>query len=130
MVAADVAIGGHHDDLNFVTLKLKNKNLRQPNRTEIRLSVTVKVSRWAEYASQNCRDDVDGTWHAHGENWINSDCMGCSCSVESMSCCTTYGTPTVYPDDCIAVFDRENCQYRVHKKNDTSVECRVYASVG
>ncbi|XP_078421561.1 beta-microseminoprotein-like [Cetorhinus maximus] len=78
----------------------------------------------------NCKDDVDGTWHEPGESWINADCLECSCSVESMRCCTTYGTPTVYPDDCIAVFDRENCQYRIHKKNDPSVECRVYASVG
>ncbi|XP_072341724.1 beta-microseminoprotein-like [Scyliorhinus torazame] len=80
--------------------------------------------------TKTCRDDVDGTWHAAGESWNNTDCVRCACSVELMSCCTMYGRPAGYSEDCIAVFDRQNCLYRVHLKNDSSIKCTVSAMVG
>ncbi|GCB75441.1 hypothetical protein scyTo_0016422, partial [Scyliorhinus torazame] len=39
--------------------------------------------------TKTCRDDVDGTWHADGESWKNSDCMRCECMPGLMECCTT-----------------------------------------
>ncbi|XP_072341580.1 beta-microseminoprotein-like [Scyliorhinus torazame] len=80
--------------------------------------------------TKTCRDDVDGTWHADSESWKNSDCMRCACMSGLMECCTTYGSPVGYSEDCIAVFDRQNCLYRVHLKNDSSIECPVYFSIG
>ncbi|XP_038641594.1 beta-microseminoprotein-like [Scyliorhinus canicula] len=80
--------------------------------------------------TRKCKDDVDGTWHELGETWRNTDCMRCECSAESMSCCTMYGIPSGYSDDCIAFFDRQSCRYRVHLRNDSSIECGVHHSVG
>ncbi|XP_039660187.1 beta-microseminoprotein-like isoform X1 [Perca fluviatilis] len=74
----------------------------------------------------HCQDDVDQTWHAVGSRWRNSRCMDCSCS----GCCSAYSTPTNFPDDCVSVFDSHACEYIVHKKDDPSVLCPIYGSVG
>uniref|UniRef100_A0A3Q3VVV4 Beta-microseminoprotein-like n=1 Tax=Mola mola TaxID=94237 RepID=A0A3Q3VVV4_MOLML len=74
----------------------------------------------------HCKDDVDNTWHAVGSSWRNSECMDCSCR----GCCSAYSTPMVFPDDCVKVFDSKACEYIVHKKNDPTVLCPIYAAVG
>ncbi|XP_044224362.1 beta-microseminoprotein-like isoform X4 [Thunnus albacares] len=74
----------------------------------------------------HCQDDVDKTWHPVGSSWRNSDCMDCSCD----GCCAAYSTPKKFPDDCVSVFDQEACVHRVHKKDDPTVECPIYAAVG
>ncbi|XP_071338649.1 beta-microseminoprotein-like [Trachinotus anak] len=74
----------------------------------------------------HCQDDVDNTWHPIGSSWRNSRCMDCTCG----QCCSSYSTPTRFPDDCVSVFDSEACVYRVHKKDDPTVECPIYAAVG
>uniref|UniRef100_A0A8C5DKY7 Beta-microseminoprotein n=1 Tax=Gouania willdenowi TaxID=441366 RepID=A0A8C5DKY7_GOUWI len=73
-----------------------------------------------------CQDDTDKTWHPVGSSWRNSQCMDCTCS----SCCAGYSTPQEFPDDCVSVFDKSQCKYIVHKINDPSVMCPVYAGVG
>ncbi|XP_070402698.1 beta-microseminoprotein-like [Nothobranchius furzeri] len=74
----------------------------------------------------SCQDDVDMTWHPLGSHWRNSKCMDCDC----FSCCAAYSTPTQFPSDCVAVFDPTACEYIVHKKNDPSEICPVFAAVG
>ncbi|XP_070819953.1 beta-microseminoprotein-like [Chaetodon trifascialis] len=74
----------------------------------------------------HCQDEVDKTWHAVGSQWRNSECMDCSCG----GCCAAYSTPRRFPDDCVSVFDSEACEYIVHKKDNPSVQCPIFASVG
>uniref|UniRef100_A0A3B4VA86 Beta-microseminoprotein-like n=1 Tax=Seriola dumerili TaxID=41447 RepID=A0A3B4VA86_SERDU len=74
----------------------------------------------------HCQDPVDKTWHAIGSKWRNSQCMDCTCS----GCCDAYSTPRQFPNDCVSVFDSEACVYRVHKRDDPTVECPIFGSVG
>ncbi|XP_053200072.1 beta-microseminoprotein-like [Scomber japonicus] len=74
----------------------------------------------------HCQDYVDKTWHPVGSTWRNSECRNCGCSL----CCDAYSTPRHFPDDCVSVFDWEECVYIVHKKDDPSVQCPIYAAVG
>lgn len=48
-------------------------------------------------------------------------CLLCDCR---------YSTPMVFPDDCVKVFDSKACEYIVHKKNDPTMLCPIYAAVG
>ncbi|TKS78924.1 Beta-microseminoprotein A1 [Collichthys lucidus] len=74
----------------------------------------------------HCQDDVDKTWHAVGSRWRNSKCYDCDCS----GCCAAYTTPVRFPDDCVSVFDPKACEYIVHKKDDPTVICPIYAAIG
>ncbi|XP_035496289.1 beta-microseminoprotein-like [Scophthalmus maximus] len=74
----------------------------------------------------HCQDEEDGTWHEVGSTWRDSHCNECSCS----GCCSVYSTPRHFPSDCVSVFDSEACVYRVHKKDDPTVQCPIYAEVG
>uniref|UniRef100_A0A8C4HUB5 Beta-microseminoprotein n=1 Tax=Dicentrarchus labrax TaxID=13489 RepID=A0A8C4HUB5_DICLA len=78
----------------------------------------------------HCMDTSDYTWHAVGSTWRNSECMVCSCGLFELECCDGYATPRQFPDDCVSVFDSKACQYIVHKKDDPTVECPIYAAVG
>ncbi|XP_057689075.1 beta-microseminoprotein-like [Corythoichthys intestinalis] len=73
-----------------------------------------------------CYDEVDNKWHPVGSNWRNSECMDCTCD----GCCTAYSIPRQFPDDCVSVFDKVACEYKVHKRDDPSVECPIFGSVG
>ncbi|XP_067879526.1 beta-microseminoprotein J1-like [Heterodontus francisci] len=84
----------------------------------------------SESDSDRCRDHVDGTWHENGESWTNSDCIRCRCLPGFARCCATYTTPKMYPEDCVAVFDRQNCRFNIHKRNDPSVSCHAQGGVG
>ncbi|XP_018525243.1 beta-microseminoprotein-like [Lates calcarifer] len=79
-----------------------------------------------EPGTTHCQDNEDKTWHAVGSTWRNSKCMDCDCS----QCCSAYSTPKQFPDDCVSVFDSQICDYRVHKRDDPTVECPIYAAVG
>uniref|UniRef100_A0A669C8V1 Beta-microseminoprotein n=2 Tax=Oreochromis TaxID=8139 RepID=A0A669C8V1_ORENI len=74
----------------------------------------------------HCKDDVDGTWHAVGSTWRNSKCWDCTCR----SCCAGYTTPRQFPDDCVSVFDSKRCEYIVHKRDDPTELCPIFAAVG
>ncbi|XP_059192840.1 beta-microseminoprotein-like [Centropristis striata] len=79
-----------------------------------------------EAGATHCQDDVDQTWHAVGSKWRNSACMDCSC----VGCCSAYSTPRSFPDDCVSVFDSQNCEYVVHKRNNPKERCPIYGAVG
>ncbi|XP_014837765.1 PREDICTED: beta-microseminoprotein [Poecilia mexicana] len=74
----------------------------------------------------HCQDSVDLTWHPIGTKWRNSVCQVCTCD----ECCNGYSTPRKFPEDCVSVFDPKSCQYVVHKKDNPSVLCPVFAAVG
>uniref|UniRef100_A0A3B3UZM8 Chemokine interleukin-8-like domain-containing protein n=1 Tax=Poecilia latipinna TaxID=48699 RepID=A0A3B3UZM8_9TELE len=38
-----------------------------------------------------------------------------------------YATPRRFPEDCVSVFDPKACQYVVHKKDNPSVLCPIFA---
>ncbi|XP_061623341.1 beta-microseminoprotein-like [Phyllopteryx taeniolatus] len=79
-----------------------------------------------EPGATDCFDEADNKRYPVGSSWRNSECMDCTCS----SCCAAYGTPTRFPDDCVSVFDKAACKYRVHKIDDPSVECPIFGAVG
>ncbi|XP_044224386.1 beta-microseminoprotein-like [Thunnus albacares] len=90
------------------------------------LSTAACYVKLMEAGMTHCQDHVDKTWHPVGSSWRNSKCMDCSCS----RCCDAYSTPTAFPNDCVSVFDQEACVYRVHKKDDPTIECPIYAALG
>ncbi|XP_067879144.1 beta-microseminoprotein-like isoform X2 [Heterodontus francisci] len=75
--------------------------------------------------SGRCKDHTDRTMHNLGSKWRNSDCQICKCLHTVVACWDVYSTPTSYPDDCIAVFERENCRYRVQKRNNPAIVCKT-----
>jgi len=61
--------------------------------------------------------------------------MKCSCSFGAipwpiMFLIHRYSTPTNFPSDCVAVFDKKNCKYVVHKKDDPDIPCPIFGGVG
>ncbi|XP_053276279.1 beta-microseminoprotein A1, partial [Pleuronectes platessa] len=74
----------------------------------------------------HCQDIDDQTWHEVGSKWRNSKCMDCDCG----GCCSAYATPQRFPADCVSVFDSVACVYRVHKRDDPTVQCPIYGAVG
>ncbi|KAL6114421.1 uncharacterized protein ACO6RY_05194 [Pungitius sinensis] len=74
----------------------------------------------------HCQDDADKTWHAVGSSWRNSECMDCTCT----GCCSGYSTPTLFPDNCVSVFDPQVCRYIVHVKGDPTTSCPIHGAVG
>uniref|UniRef100_A0A672H5E5 Beta-microseminoprotein n=1 Tax=Salarias fasciatus TaxID=181472 RepID=A0A672H5E5_SALFA len=73
----------------------------------------------------HCQDDVDKTWHPVGSKWRNSQCDDCDCG----GCCSTVATPVEFPAECVSVFNQEKCKYDVHRRDDPSVTCPIFASV-
>lgn len=45
-------------------------------------------------------------------------------------CDCRYSTPTRFPNDCVSVFDSKACEYIVHKKNNPSELCPIFAAKG
>uniref|UniRef100_A0A3B5MAN2 Beta-microseminoprotein n=1 Tax=Xiphophorus couchianus TaxID=32473 RepID=A0A3B5MAN2_9TELE len=74
----------------------------------------------------HCQDGVDLTWHPKDTKWRNSECQNCTCD----QCCYGYATPTRFPEDCVSVFDPKACQYVVHKKDNSSELCPIFAAHG
>ncbi|XP_077378931.1 beta-microseminoprotein-like [Festucalex cinctus] len=73
-----------------------------------------------------CLDEVDNKWYPVGSSWRNSECMDCTCR----GCCSAFSIPRNFPDDCVSMFDKAACRYRVHKWNDSSIECPIFRAVG
>ncbi|KAJ8400925.1 hypothetical protein AAFF_G00388820 [Aldrovandia affinis] len=73
-----------------------------------------------------CQDFVDKTWHPIGSSWRNSACQDCNCE----RCCDAFSTPRSFPDDCMMEFDKEECEYKVFKKNDRTQPCQIFKAVG
>lgn len=94
--------------------------------TLLSLSHAFCESVFMEKGMTHCQDITDETWHAVGSSWTNSKCLDCTCS----GCCSGYSIPTIFPDYCVKVFDPEVCKYTVYKKDDPSVLCPIYGSVG
>ncbi|XP_043537640.1 uncharacterized protein LOC122543229 isoform X2 [Chiloscyllium plagiosum] len=80
--------------------------------------------------SGHCVDHADRTVHRLGSRWRNSDCQICQCLHTIVACRNSYSTPQVYPDDCVAVFERDNCRYRLQKKSNPMVECQAWREAG
>ncbi|XP_048378697.1 beta-microseminoprotein-like [Stegostoma tigrinum] len=78
-------------------------------------------------SSGRCVDYTDRTMHDLGFKWRNSDCQICQCLRTVVACRNSYFMPEGYPDDCVAVFERENCRYRLQKKNNPMVECQTWS---
>ncbi|XP_029685250.1 beta-microseminoprotein-like [Takifugu rubripes] len=74
----------------------------------------------------HCMDETDGTWHAIGSSWRDSECMDCTCA----GCCSAFSIPSSFDDDCISVFDKVACEYKVYKKDNPSISCPIYGAVG
>ncbi|NXG47445.1 MSPJ protein, partial [Psilopogon haemacephalus] len=69
--------------------------------------------------------------HEFGSKWRTDDCLDCYCSKDGIQCCTSYGTPVGYDEEqCVSIFDKETCSYKVVEKNDQSKECPVNQWVG
>ncbi|XP_078284829.1 beta-microseminoprotein-like isoform X2 [Rhinoraja longicauda] len=73
--------------------------------------------------SSVCIDTTDGSVHKVGESWNATNCMVCSCETGSYRCCERSPRTFVFPEDCVAVFDSETCQYRIHMKGNPSLDC-------
>ncbi|XP_055518169.1 beta-microseminoprotein-like [Leucoraja erinacea] len=73
--------------------------------------------------SKVCIDTTDGSVHKVGDSWNATNCMVCWCENGSYRCCERSPRTFVYPEDCVAVFDNEACQYRTHAKGNPSLEC-------
>ncbi|KAE8590997.1 hypothetical protein XENTR_v10018271 [Xenopus tropicalis] len=73
-----------------------------------------------------------GKLHELGSKFRTKDCMDCSCDMDgSMECCQGYGTPVAYDkENCISVFNKKTCSFRVVEKKNRSKECEVFAMVG
>ncbi|XP_055518166.1 beta-microseminoprotein-like [Leucoraja erinacea] len=77
-----------------------------------------------------CIDETDESVHEVGESWNATNCMVCSCRIGSYRCCDRAMRPVMFPEDCVAVLDHEACVYRVHLRDDPSIECPTYGAVG
>ncbi|XP_069774085.1 beta-microseminoprotein-like [Narcine bancroftii] len=80
--------------------------------------------------NSDCIDNFDGSAHGVGTQWRNSHCMQCSCMESNYRCCDLAMRPINYPSECIAVLDHERCVYRVHLREDPSIECPVNTFIG
>ncbi|XP_078284831.1 beta-microseminoprotein-like [Rhinoraja longicauda] len=80
--------------------------------------------------ANGCIDETDGSMHRIGESWNATNCRECFCDNDGYRCCDRFVTPRHFPEDCVAVFDLETCVYRVHLKDDPSIECHSFGGVG
>ncbi|XP_072122636.1 beta-microseminoprotein J1-like [Mobula birostris] len=82
-----------------------------------------------ELEQVGCIDPYDGSLHPVGETWIDPVCMRCTCGSAFHECCTSYSTPSGYSEDCVSLFNPRECRYRVHRKDNPSIECEVHVFV-
>ncbi|XP_040011064.1 beta-microseminoprotein-like isoform X2 [Xiphias gladius] len=116
----------HLSNLTSLTATMKYLALAVLLSSLLSLSNAACYVKRVEPGLTHCLDEVDKTWHAVGSTWRNSNCLDCTCS----GCCDSFFSPTVFPDDCVAVLDLEACEYIVHKKDDPSVICPVRVKKG
>ncbi|XP_033097584.1 beta-microseminoprotein-like [Anneissia japonica] len=66
------------------------------------------------------------------EKWTTKDCKTCTCSYagNGYQCCRDAWMPIDYSwDDCVPVWDEDNCVYRLVRIEDPDVECEVMGGV-
>ncbi|KAM6266014.1 beta-microseminoprotein-like [Porphyrio hochstetteri] len=74
---------------------------------------------------------LDGKLYPFGVIKRTHNCLTCTCTQDSMSCCSLFHTPTGYDkENCEVVFNKESCNYDVVQKSDPSKKCFVYSRVG
>ncbi|XP_010010316.1 PREDICTED: beta-microseminoprotein-like [Nestor notabilis] len=77
-----------------------------------------------------CRD-LNGELHELDSQWRTDSCYDCSCSEGAIDCCSSFSTPSDYDkENCVSIFNKETCTYKVVEKDDHSKECPVHAWVG
>uniref|UniRef100_A0A8C3RZF3 Beta-microseminoprotein n=1 Tax=Chelydra serpentina TaxID=8475 RepID=A0A8C3RZF3_CHESE len=72
---------------------------------------------------RGCVDHFDKSEHPIGATWNSHQCLSCTCEETTISCCTRYGGVVKAPEGCEAILDEEQCEYKIHKKNDPSAPC-------
>uniref|UniRef100_A0A674K069 Microseminoprotein beta n=1 Tax=Terrapene triunguis TaxID=2587831 RepID=A0A674K069_9SAUR len=73
----------------------------------------------------------NGVLHEFNSEWKTKDCQSCSCSKETMGCCSLVITPMDYDKEkCESIFYEETCSYKVVEKADPSKLCKVHGAVG
>ncbi|NXJ79844.1 MSMB protein, partial [Trogon melanurus] len=73
---------------------------------------------------------LDGRLYPFGQIERTENCFRCSCSPQSMSCCSLFHTPTGYDkENCKVVFNKKSCDYDVVNKYNPLVDCFVYSRV-
>nr|XP_005311424.1 beta-microseminoprotein-like [Chrysemys picta bellii] len=83
-----------------------------------------------ESDAQGCIDE-NGVLHEFNSKWKTKDCQSCSCSKETMGCCSLVITPRIYDEEkCESIFYEETCSYKVVEKADPSKLCEVHGAVG
>ncbi|XP_069836604.1 beta-microseminoprotein-like [Dendropsophus ebraccatus] len=75
--------------------------------------------------------DYDGEIHAYGSSWRPRECLSCNCYDDGSLTCCDVGASHVYYDEkeCVAVFDKETCQYSVFRKDNPNEGCD-FSAVG
>uniref|UniRef100_A0A8C3HIN6 Beta-microseminoprotein n=1 Tax=Chrysemys picta bellii TaxID=8478 RepID=A0A8C3HIN6_CHRPI len=82
------------------------------------------------YVLSGCIDE-NGVLHEFNSKWKTKDCQSCSCSKETMGCCSLVITPRIYDEEkCESIFYEETCSYKVVEKADPSKLCEVHGAVG
>nr|XP_009938698.1 PREDICTED: beta-microseminoprotein-like [Opisthocomus hoazin] len=80
-------------------------------------------------ANKGCT--LHGKLYPFGEIARTEKCFKCSCSQETMRCCSLFHTPTDYDkENCKVIFNKKSCDYDVVQKSDPSRECFVSSRVG
>ncbi|XP_032805981.1 beta-microseminoprotein-like [Petromyzon marinus] len=73
--------------------------------------------------SSGCLDEHDKP-RKEGDEWQTSDCMRCSCSSETVTCCSIAFRPVMgFPASCEPILDTKKCVYTVVKKKNHKVKC-------
>ncbi|NXP47089.1 MSMB protein, partial [Heliornis fulica] len=73
---------------------------------------------------------LDGKLYPYGDIERTHNCFRCTCSKDSMRCCSIFHIPIGFDkQNCKVVFNKESCNYDVVQKSDPSKECPVYSRV-
>uniref|UniRef100_A0A452HG89 Beta-microseminoprotein n=1 Tax=Gopherus agassizii TaxID=38772 RepID=A0A452HG89_9SAUR len=68
----------------------------------------------------------DGDFHKFNTRWKTKDCFRCTCSKQTIECCSLTLTPVGYDQEkCESVFDVESCSYQVRGKINPLQRCEV-----
>ncbi|XP_074855677.1 beta-microseminoprotein [Carettochelys insculpta] len=88
---------------------------------------------YAEKVSPKAKGCIDkqGTLHNFNAKWRTKDCFQCTCSKESINCCSLFAVPLLYDQKkCQRIFNPLTCRYTVVEKADPSKPCKVHGWVG
>ncbi|KAJ8049676.1 Prostate-associated microseminoprotein [Holothuria leucospilota] len=65
-------------------------------------------------------------FYSSGERWETDKCEVCRCKSRGrgFKCCTNYWTPWDVPEDCTAVWNQKQCEYKIVQIKDETKECK------